>query len=296
MRLIREFLFIIKEQSLGLAILSVFYKVLFKINNSKAVLSRSLLRKNNQRKISDTLLVYNNENKEVNNKRLIDITKNESLSAFLRPYSSDWDVYSQVITNQDYLSVVEIYNQLFGDAPNRIIDCGSNIGLTSIFFSQYYPNAHYTAIEPFKDNAELVRLNFEKNEISKFEIIEGGVWNRETKLLINRTFRDGKQWAISLKESPDGRGDIQTYSLLDIVRSSAEPVDILKIDIEGSEKEIFENNEYASSFLNNVKCLAIEIHDEFDCRVSIYKVLKASNFFYYNIEDMTIAINRKFLS
>jgi hypothetical protein len=39
----------------------------------------------------------------------------------------------------------------------------------------------------------------------------------------------------------------------------------------------------------------MEIHDEFNCRNTIYEILKENNFFYYDIQDMTIAINKKFI-
>ena len=72
-------------------------------------------------------------------------------------------------------------------------------------------------------------------------------------------------------------------------------IDILKMDIEGSEKILFADGAYAARFLKKVRCLAIEIHDEFECRESIYETLAINGFFYYNIKDMTIAINRNYL-
>jgi FkbM family methyltransferase len=104
-------------------------------------------------------------------------------------------------------------------------------------------------------------------------MLHGGVWNKDTTLMLNRAFRDGKDWSISLEESKAGDGDINGYSLTKIVAKINGNIDILKIDIEGAEKMIFED-ETATDFLNKVKCIAIEIHDELFIREKIYSVLK----------------------
>ncbi|WP_315819838.1 hypothetical protein [Paraflavitalea speifideaquila] len=63
----------------------------------------------------------------------------------------------------------------------------------------------------------MMKLNFEVNNISKTAIIEGGVWNRNEKLFLNRDFRDGKEWSISVGAPNGSGGEIQAFSILDII-------------------------------------------------------------------------------
>lgn len=148
-------------------------------------------------------------------------------------------------------------------------------------------------VEPFKENVEMIKLNMRANEIENYKIIQAGIWNRKTTLSVNRNFRDGKEWGISLTE--DVNGLIEGLSVQELLMHYKTPIDFLKIDIEGSEARLFENQRYAGSFLKQIKCLAIEIHDEFKCRSSIYSILKENHFVYYDIQEMTIAVNKNFI-
>lgn len=132
-----------------------------------------------------------------------------------------------------------------------------------------------------------------KNNVGKYKILEGGIWNKNANLSLNRDFRDGKEWSINLTENV--KGEIKGYSLSGLLETYNQPVDILKIDIEGGEKALFEDQDYSTSFLRKVKIIAIEIHDEFDCREMIYGALKKSNFIYYESGETTIGINKHYL-
>ena len=70
-------------------------------------------------------------------------------------------------------------------------------------------------------------------------------------------------------------------------------MDILKIDIEGSEKQIFTSPVANFNFLKSTKCIAIEIHDEFDCREEICNILTDYGFVLFNQGELTIGINQK---
>jgi hypothetical protein len=71
-------------------------------------------------------------------------------------------------------------------------------------------------------------------------------------------------------------------------------IDILKIDIEGSEKQVFTQVGASLDFLRITRCLVIEIHDEFNCREDIYNILTANHFEISEAGEMTIAINKNF--
>lgn len=246
-------------------------------------------------KVEGALFYYESDTVKIAQREYIQIKNSGGGVVYLRPHTSDKDVYLQVFVNEDYKSVISIYEQIFKKKPEMIIDCGSNIGLTTVYFKRKYPEAEFLAVEPFVDNISMMQLNFEMNNMKKVEIIEGGIWNTNETLFLNRGFRDGKEWSISIGKFDNSSGTkIQAFSILDII-TQKEEIDILKIDVEGAEKQIFADLEYAKKFLQKVKCVAIEIHDEFNCRDSIYQAFKETNFFYFDISDTTIAINRAYM-
>ncbi|MGN6194456.1 MAG: FkbM family methyltransferase [Ginsengibacter sp.] len=289
----KEVLYLYRNIGYSAAITYIVYRLKLKFTHSKSAIHR---RKNKGillEKINEHLFVYNNGLVKIKQNFLIEI-KEDNRKIWLRPFSSDRKVYDQIFKKQEYKPVIHFFSQFFVESPRLIIDLGGNIGLASVYFSALFPNAKIFAVEPFGSNIELAEKNMTEN-ISKFKLIKGGVWTTNTTLGLNRKFRDGKEWSINLIE--DEKGEVAGFSLLDLLNEirEKESVDILKIDIEGTEKKLFEDKEYASNFLKNIKCLAIEIHDEFDCRQTIIEILKNNSFIYFESGETTIAINKNFI-
>ena len=127
------------------------------------------------------------------------------------------------------------------------------------------------------------------------KLIQGGVWSTNAYLNVVRDFRDLSDWAIRVEET-NTITDLRGYSISEIATDANwKTIDILKIDIEGSEKKVFEK-EADTSFLKMTKCIAIEIHDEFDCRDAIYKILNECGFSLSNVGETTIGINSNFVT
>lgn len=294
----KEFLYILKECGLSQSVFYFFYKIKLKY---RQLINFEKLCKIEQEKIQniyEALAFQDQENIYENGERFVlyPIPAFNQLKIKLRPFTSDWKVLNQIFIQKEYQPVIDIYHQFFDEKPKIVIDCGSNIGFASIWFHIHYPSAKIIAVEPFLSNYLIAEKNMNACGIQDYKLLHGGIWNSETMLSIDRTFRDGKEWSISLQESKNGKGDIKGYSLTEIIENLEGNIDILKIDIEGSEKELFNDINYASIFLKKVKCLVIEIHDEFLIREKIYDALNRNNFFYFNNAESTIAINRNLIN
>lgn len=210
--------------------------------------------------------------------------------------SSDLNVFAQIYQYDEYKPLVETFRKHFPtDKKLNIIDAGSNIGLTSVYLSRQFPNSSFITIEPDSSNCESVVFNLDTNNIKSAIKIKGGLWSKNTNLKLVNDFRDQKDWSIRVEET-DEVGDLKAFSVNYLMKEyQFETIDILKIDIEGSEKEVFTGANADVSFLAQTKCIALEIHDEFDCREDIYKILKDYNFKFFESGELTIGINQSFL-
>lgn len=242
----------------------------------------------------------------ITNKGIFKVEENDSFISYYPRYntiiklrkrpSSDLDVFNQVFKDLEYQPVVATFKKYF---PNHkeinIIDAGCNIGLTSLYFSRFFDNANYICIEPDDSNFESMRYNLEKNKVQNVIKVKGGLWSKNTFLNIVRDFRDKNDWAIRVEETSD-KTNLEAFSIDYLIKKHHfEVIDILKIDIEGSEKEVITGNSANLSYLSITKCIAIEIHDEFNCREAIYKILEDYNFTYFDDKELTIGVNQNLI-
>ncbi|WP_284651835.1 FkbM family methyltransferase [Flavobacterium terrisoli] len=210
--------------------------------------------------------------------------------------SSDLNVFSQVYEYKEYQPVVEVFKKNFPSVSNlNFIDAGSNVGLTSVYFSKFFPDSKYINIEPDTSNFETMSFNLSTNGIQSVEKVKGGVWSTNSYLKIVSDFRDKNDWSFRVEETQEPT-DLKAFSINHLIeKNDFQHIDILKIDIEGSEKEVLTSPKADVSYLAKTKCIAIEIHDEFDCREAIYDVLKKYNFEFFNSGELTIGINQSLL-
>ena len=164
----------------------------------------------------------------------------------LRINSTDADVYGQVLVQEEYAAVAY-------DHAEVIVDCGANVGYTSAYFLSRFPQAQVVALEPFPANAEMCRRNLAPYG-SRATVIEAAIWSYPTRLALH--YSDGDDWAVQVRPAQDGEyGEIEA---IDLPSLGLKHIDILKIDIEGSETELFACD--ADRWLPHVSNIAIELH------------------------------------
>lgn len=173
-----------------------------------------------------------------------------SQTVYLRRNTSDRILFEEIIVQGEY-----DLQQLKNLNPQHIIDIGANVGYTSIFFSNRFEDSKIIALEPEHENFSALC----KNTSNRANIIgiEGGIWNSKCKLkVVNPT---ASKWAIQVTESDDDKW-IQAYTIPELIEDYNIPtIDILKIDVEGTEKILFDNQ--AARWLSKTKVLIIETHD-----------------------------------
>lgn len=209
--------------------------------------------------------------------------------------SSDILVFGQVFIEKEYGALVKkITKQIKTSDIRFIIDAGANVGYTSLFLHNYFPDAFFILIEPDEENFTRAKKNLFKNKLTHTEMHLAGLWSSDCYLKINRDAFDGKEWGYYVTES-ESPGRLKGISLSALLEKSEFPViDILKMDIEGGEKEIFSKEELISPLLQKTKFIAIEIHDHLADRRHILTILEKNNFTWFDHKELTIACNRSF--
>jgi FkbM family methyltransferase len=113
-------------------------------------------------------------------------------------------------------------------------------------------------MEPEISNFEILKKNC--MPYKNIQPIQGALWNKNCALIIEDT--RVPKWAFTVKEVRDATADtIKGITIEEILKQSGfDHIDILKIDIEGSEKELFSH--FFESWLEKVQVLIIELHDQ----------------------------------
>jgi FkbM family methyltransferase len=203
-------------------------------------------------------------------------------SFHLRKDTSDYYTFDQVFLRDQY-------NIHFPFEPTTILDAGANIGLAAVYFSHRYPQAIVVAIEPSSDNFAVLQKN-----IAPYQNIKAyckGLWNKDVHLEIINT--DGVQNAFMVAETTaDNPRALPAISIDSIMREQNwNSIDILKVDIEGSEKEVFELN--YENWLPKCKAIVIELHDNMKrgTSKSVFKAISQYNFSFEMQDENLIFIN-----
>jgi len=168
----------------------------------------------------------------------------------IRKGTSDMAVFRQVF-------VVRDYDVQYDSMPRLIIDGGANAGYSALFFADKFPGADIFAIEPETSNFKVLEHNV--SVCSNVHPIKKGLWNKNGFLRIINKGSD--KYAFMTMEVDEGEPyDVEVVTINEILRLSKHTeIDILKLDIEGAEKELFSSN--YDCWLGKVNMIIIELHD-----------------------------------
>ena len=141
--------------------------------------------------------------------------------------------------------------------PRLIIDAGANVGYASAYFASRFPGARIVALEVDAGNFAMLRRNVApySNVIAR----HAGVWTRSVPLVIENA--GDLEWAFRVVEAePGSPGAVNGISVADLLAEAPEGrVDLLKIDIEGSELELFSAG--IDAWIDRVDMILVEIHE-----------------------------------
>lgn len=144
--------------------------------------------------------------------------------------------------------------------PSLVLDIGANLGWYSVLMTRLHPDmARCLAFEPDPVNRELLRHNLELNSVTSAEVFDMALSDRDGNELLHR-YRDINLGRHSLQELPTTTDAIMVPvrrldGLLSDQGLADQPIELLKIDVEGHEPAVIRG---ALEALRRTRVLVLE--------------------------------------
>lgn len=174
-----------------------------------------------------------------------------SHAVVLRLGTTDVAAFEHVFVNDEYGFKLKT-------EPYTIVDLGANVGLAAAYFCSRYPKARVIAVEPDPENFLILKKNAEM--FSRISPVNAALWNRNGTVSLEQSGHGS--WGIRVGNKADHTSNVVravTFTTL-LKEFNIDQVDLLKVDIEGAECELFED---AGSWIDRVQMMCVELHDRF---------------------------------
>jgi FkbM family methyltransferase len=152
----------------------------------------------------------------------------------------------------------QVFFDLQYDLPVRsdlvwIVDGGAHAGYSALRFANLFPSARIIAVEPERGNVELLREN--TAAYPNIEVVDGALW--PTAELLDVINPDAQNWGYRVGIA--GAGTVQGYTLEEILDRLPNGPGLVKLDIEGAEREVLLD---AERWIDRADYLFVAFHDE----------------------------------
>jgi FkbM family methyltransferase len=172
------------------------------------------------------------------------------------------------VTGFSVKSVATLHREIFVDLsyyfrarrPDPLIlDGGSNIGMSVLFFKALYPKARVLAFEPAESARRLLIENVEQNRLVGVDVHQAALGKQNGPVSFFDDANDLSTFGTSTRRErlPNPRkSTVPQRRLSDFI---VEPVDLLKLDIEGAEDEVLDEL-IDSGAIGRIDQLVVEYH------------------------------------
>jgi FkbM family methyltransferase len=144
-----------------------------------------------------------------------------------------------------------VYDFPSSSSDPRILDCGANVGVVTLYLKTRFPQARITAFEPDPRIFGFLEGMMIAAGYNDVELVQKAVWSSTTVLGFEQEGSDAGRLG---EQDTEGCTSVETIRLRDYL---VESVDLLKIDIEGAETEVLID---CVGYLNNVRLIFVEYH------------------------------------
>lgn len=178
----------------------------------------------------------------------------------------------------------EVYDPALNGNPRLIVDAGANVGFASAMFANRFPHARIVAIEPDVKNCELFRRNC--GGYSNVKLLHAAVWHRSGRMKIENP--DDASFLFRVTEDTSDHGGIPALTFPEIIANAgADVIDILKLDVEGAEKVLFE---HGADWLHRVRLLITELHDGYvaGCSAALFAAIEGRKYRHSRVKEIDL--------
>lgn len=196
--------------------------------------------------------------------------------------SSDILVYIQIFFHQEYKLIESLL------LPNNatVLDFGGNVGFFSLYLKSFLPDTSVVCIEPDENNCRQIFVNKQLNTFDRLAVIHAAVWLRNEPVTLLQP-GDGLEWSFTIQNNKEGK--IEGITLGSIIEGSGlTKVDLLKMDIEGTEEILFMDNDFLTTLKKYVHALIMETHDPAE-KKKIIRQLQLNGFMTTESGDLILA-------
>ena len=168
----------------------------------------------------------------------------------IRLRTSDISVAAKILLEREYELPLR-------RTPAVIVDAGAYTGISSRWLAGRFPNARVVALEPDPDNFELLERNV--RGVSRIEPLHEALWLVDEPLYVS--VPDAGAWASEVGRTGQVDRRVEGVSPITLMRRlGLESIDLLKLDVEGAEYELFSDG--TDAWLPRVRAIAVEVHDD----------------------------------
>lgn len=187
-----------------------------------------------------------------------------------RQGSSDLNVFAQIFLALEYLCFSEIAD------VGLIIDLGANVGYSAAYFLSTFKDCFVVCVEPDPENFAILSKNLDPYA-DRCLLVQAAVWPESTRLWLNpATMSEENEWGRQVTAQHTNGAPVESVDVASLIAMTSYPsVSILKVDIEGAEREVFARN--YESWLDRTENFCIEVHGN-DCQAVLDMALAGRNF------------------
>lgn len=178
----------------------------------------------------------------------------------------------------------------FKTSPSVIVDAGANVGLASIYLANRFSQARIFAIEPELSNFRLLERNV--RQYDNVTPIRAALWSTNTTIdLIDPGMG---HWGFQVIDAGQASAAERIDKVVGITvdefmnNHKIDHIDVLKIDIEGAEKEVFTD---PSKWIDRVSVLIVELHERYKvgCSRAFYNATNGFDYEWMRSDNVFLA-------
>jgi FkbM family methyltransferase len=184
-------------------------------------------------------------------------------------------LYREIFARQHYFFRTD------NPAP-LIFDCGSNVGVATMYFKWLYPTSRICAFEADATTFTVLQQNVRTNHLSDVEAYHCALWDQDGEIDF---FTDPAKPGMLHMSTDAARLDGQrtTVPARKLSEFITEPIEFLKLDVEGAEHRVL-GDLVASGKISFIQQMVIEYHHRLgagkSCLAGFLKTLEESGFEY----------------